>query len=166
MFVFLWQGIGNGANAIVPSRDVESEAVEKRQEEEKGVPSAEIAAALTDMAKSVAHLTMVVASLDSKITTLKKEKVAAAFSNNNMVNDDVTKPAENGGLYKNGNGAQLKWEVAVIKGQTVNEAKPQLLEVVRRSFVCITMMLMMVSFLNVTLTYVLAILGYKPSKAS
>lgn len=150
------QGTGNGASVHSPTgpiHDVEltpsvtREPFERGQEansreESKGLSSTEIEAALTDIAKSVAQLTMVVANLDSKISSLEK----AAASNvsrleNNRIVEDATRsqafteaePKQNG-MYRiqnsvvNGNGAQLKWEEAVVKDKSINEAKSQVLE--------------------------------------
>lgn len=138
------QGTRNGASVrspTAPIRDVEStpsrEQFEKRQEDSTGLSSTEIEAALSDIAKSVAQLTMVVASLDSKISSL--EKAAPRLENHEVVEDASASPAfpesKQNGSYRiqnsvvNGSEAQLKWEEAVVKkNQSINEAKPQILE--------------------------------------
>jgi hypothetical protein len=139
------QGTRNGASVrspTAPIRDVEStpsrEQFEKRQEEDStGLSSTEIEAALSDIAKSVAQLTMVVASLDSKISSL--EKAAPRIENHQVVEDATTSPAfpesKQNGSYRiqnsvvNGSEAQLKWEEAVVKkNQSINEAKSHILE--------------------------------------
>ncbi|KAG0582633.1 hypothetical protein KC19_3G073800 [Ceratodon purpureus] len=153
--VIIW-GTGNGASVhspTAPIRDVEAtpsvtrDSFEKRQEENsieeaKGLSSTEIEAALTNIAKSVAQLTMVVASLDSKISSLEKAAASnVSRSENNRIVEDATtsyafteaEPKQNG-IYRiqnsvvNGNDAQLKWEEAVVKVKNKNEATSQGIE--------------------------------------
>lgn len=108
----------------------------------KGLSSAEIEAALSNVAKSVAQLTMVVANLDNKISTLEKDASnnVASFrtptsevSPRNM--EDVTTGPDvekrQKGTYRvrnmvaNGSVTQLKWEEAVVKDRRANQVKPQ-----------------------------------------
>ena len=158
------QGTRNGASVhslTVPIRDVESkpsvtrEPIVKRPEEDSrdesnGLSSTEIEAALSNIAKSVVQLTMVVANLDSKISSLEKaassneprfESPTLEVSQNNKIVEDATmgpaftetEPKQNG-TYRVQNsvvdesGKQLKWEEVVVLAKSNNEVKSQVLE--------------------------------------
>lgn len=158
------QGTRSGASVhspAVPVHEVESapamtrEPLVKRHEEDsreesKGLSSTEIEAALTDIAKSVAQLTMVVANLDSKISSLEKvapsdvsrfgSSTLEASQKNKILDDAATSPAfteaepKQNGTYRiqksvvDENVAQLKWEEAVFKDKSIYETKSQLLK--------------------------------------
>jgi len=107
--------------------------------------SAEIEAALSDIVKSVAQLTMVVANLENKISSLEKDvpnnvssfrTPTSEVPQNNKILEDVTiGPTLNdmeerqSGTYRirnsNGSGTQLKWEEAFVKDGRVNQVQPQ-----------------------------------------
>lgn len=141
------------SSATVP---IESASFRGRQEnrqdeisssEVKVLSSAEIEAALSDISKSVAQLTMVIANLDNKISTLEKAASNNASSfrsptteglqNNKIVEGPAFTDVEERqiGTYRIRNSAvngsrttRLKWEEAVVKDRRANQGEPQVLD--------------------------------------
>lgn len=111
-----------------PATPIESQENESKAE---GLSSAEIEAALTGIAKSVAQLSMVITNLDNKVTSLENDaasfrttfqknmasvRTALAAERRSKATYTIRKPVASGSF------TQLKWDEAVRRA---DQPKPQ-----------------------------------------